>query len=112
MSSRPWMPLYVGDYLADTMHLTNSQHGSYLLLLMHYWQHDGLPPHERELMAIAKMTEAEWAGNCHVLARFFTKDWRNKRVDFELEKMKKRSAARAISGLKGAWAKHKKYGLP
>src|ERR1017187_9983294 len=105
---RPWMPLYVGDYLAKTSHLNAIQHGAYLLLIMHYWTHDGLPNDQKQLMAIARMTPDEWAGNCHVLAGFFDTKWRNKRADAEIKKVKNISERRSYAGLKGAWSKHGK----
>ena len=65
MSTRPWMPLYVGDYRADTNHLSAAQHGAYLLLIMHYWQHDGLPEDDRSLQKISGLTPHQWSSNCN-----------------------------------------------
>lgn len=91
MSANPtiWMPLYVGDYLGDTMHLTTEEHGAYLLLMMAYWKRGGpLPDNPKTLAAIAKMTPDAWSNAQAVLAEFFEVtpgiEWRHKRIEREL----------------------------
>ena len=80
MSSPPWMPLYIGDYRADTTHLNAAQHGAYLMLIMHYWQQGGLPDDDEQLARIACMSNGEWRKNRAVIRAFFGEGWRHKRI--------------------------------
>ena len=89
--SRPdtWMPLYVGDYLADTMQLTTAQHGAYLLLLMAYWRRGGpLPDDDAYLRNVARIDHGNsWRFIRKSLERFFQirdGEWHHKRVELEL----------------------------
>jgi uncharacterized protein YdaU (DUF1376 family) len=70
MSSPPWMPLYIGDYRADTTHL----------LIMHCWQQGGLPDDGEQLARIACMSITEWCENRAVIRAFFGEGWRHKRI--------------------------------
>lgn len=101
-----WMPFYIGDYLADTMHLSRDQHGGYLLLIFAYWRRGGaLPDDDNQLAAIAKATPAEWRKLRPVLAPFFQVGagvWRHKRIDAELERAITKTEKRANAGAKGA----------
>jgi uncharacterized protein YdaU (DUF1376 family) len=101
---RPWMPLYIGDYLKDTGHLTTLQHGAYLLLIMHYWQHGGLPADDAAKARICRLTGKQWESNCLAFASLFHSDWSHKRIDGELEKQKIISEKRAMFGRKGGTA--------
>lgn len=102
--SNVWMPLYVGDYLADTTHLSAAEHGAYLLLIMAYWQSGRpLPDDDGKLGRVARMSPKEWRAARATLAEFFTVEdgeWRHGRVDEELARAErvteqKRSAGRA-----------------
>ena len=99
--NRPWMPLYVGDYLGDTGHLTTAQHGAYLLLMMHYWRKGELPDDDRQLSKITKLPLKTWCEYRPILQDFFYDGWKHKRIEAELEKMMRVSLKRSIAGQKG-----------
>jgi uncharacterized protein YdaU (DUF1376 family) len=103
--SRPWMPLYVSDYLGDTRRLTTLEHGAYLLLIMEYWQHGGLPTDEAELADIAGLQPEEWERVRPRISRLFQDGWRHKRVDAELAKAAEISDRRKASGQAGGRSK-------
>lgn len=98
---RPWMPLYVGDYLADTRHLSTIEHGAYFLLILHYWQRGGLPDDDVQLARIVGVDFAQWEEIKPTLSKLFQPGWRHKRIDAEIAKCEQRVAA----GRKGGMAK-------
>jgi uncharacterized protein YdaU (DUF1376 family) len=95
------MPLYVGDYLGDTGHLTTAQHGAYLLLMMHYWRKGELPDDDRQLSKITKLPLRTWCEYRPTLQDFFYEGWKHKRIDAELTRMLHVSQKRALAGQKG-----------
>jgi uncharacterized protein YdaU (DUF1376 family) len=104
--ARPWMPLYVADYLADTAHLTAAESGAYLHLIMHYWLNNGLPDDDKKLARIARMTDKEWRAAKTTIAEFFHDGWRHGRIDAELAEAASKSDA-ARSSAKKRWDKRK-----
>jgi uncharacterized protein YdaU (DUF1376 family) len=80
------MPLYIGDYLADTMHLSTEQHGAYLLLLFHLWRRGLLHDDDVVLAKITGLTKSAWSSARPVLAEFFEIHegrWHHGRVERE-----------------------------
>lgn len=106
MSSYPYMPLFVGDYLGDTAHLTTLEHGAYLLLIMAEWQSGkALPAANGRLANVARLSSDEWMQVEPSLRPFFNVDgssWSHPRVQRELikvrEKSEKNRAAGKVSG--------------
>lgn len=91
-----WMPLYVGDYLADTTRFTCAEHGAYLLLIMDYWR-NGPPPDDDAILAqIARCNAADWRKvRAAVLGKFTLEDGKltHGRIDSELAEAAERKAS-------------------
>jgi uncharacterized protein YdaU (DUF1376 family) len=81
------MPLYIKDFLADTLHLSAAEIGAYLLLIMDYWQHDGLPDDDSQLAKIARVSPQRWRHMKPTLQAFFQVPWSHKRCEAEISKM-------------------------
>lgn len=106
MAAIPWMALYPSDYLADTAHLTRAQSGSYMFLLMNYWQ-TGKPLDNTDdrLAVVARMTPEEWQSEKAILGEFFQikrNKWTHKRVEVEIQKVLAKSVKNSENGRKGA----------
>ena len=106
MSSKPYMQLYIGDYLGDTAHLSTLEHGAYMLLIMHYWQSGKpLPNSNGRLARIARMSNEEWTSVRDTLAEFFTDDgtnWVHKRIEKELNHFSTKSEKAKAAGIASA----------
>jgi len=66
-----FMPIWIGDYKADTAHLDALGDGCYLNLLMHYWRTGPLPADDAALARIAKASPEQWAVWRDVVRAFF-----------------------------------------
>lgn len=99
MSNLPYMKLYWADYLADTSHLSATEHGGYLLLIGHYWRTGSLPDTPEKLARVARMTSRQWRQYGPTLMAFF-KDGRHKRIDRELQEAAAKSAVRGNAARK------------
>ena len=108
-----WMPLYIGDYLRDTMHLTTEQHGAYLLLIMAAWTRGGVLPADPTALAnIARVGPQRWVQVGPAIADFFKAEngkWVHSRIQLESIKANKTKEKRQEAGKYAAekrWESH------
>lgn len=86
--SKAFIKLNIGDHLADTRHLTATEHGAYFLMLMHYYNtKKPLPDDDTQLQRISGLKGKVWKEKKPILAQFFKIEngvWRQEKADREL----------------------------
>jgi uncharacterized protein YdaU (DUF1376 family) len=70
MSKFPFMPLFLGDLLSDTLHLSSQEFGAYVLLFCHAWKHEAKVT-VKDAQKIGRVGNRHWAAVKAKLAPFF-----------------------------------------
>jgi uncharacterized protein YdaU (DUF1376 family) len=106
MSKRPWMPLYIGDFLSDTMHLGATETGIYIRLIMHCWEHGRIPRDARQLALISHCDTRIWHRYQETVLQFFhpvdASTMHHRRVSAELLRSDEISSKRKEAGSRSA----------
>ena len=108
-----WMPMWTGDYLRETSHLSTEEHGAYILLLIHYWAKGGpLPDDNKRLANITGLPIKGWTDIRETISEFFQVDnekWVHVRLDEEMRIAKLNmlnKTKRALKGSDGRWGRN------
>lgn len=109
MSKAPFMPLWVSDFLGDTLDLDATEIGAYMLLLMAQWNRDGasLSPDQEKLRRICRCGR-NWPKVWGVIGRYFQADdcgIFSKRLRQEAQNVAAKREVNAHNGALGGAAK-------
>lgn len=110
MADFPALPLWTDAYLADTRHLSQAEHGAYLLLIVTAWRtHDcRLPDDDRLLARYAGCDLRTWRRQKPTIMAFWDLEegrWSQKRLMAEREYVMDLARKRAAAGSQGGHAK-------
>lgn len=72
MSRQPFFKLFFSDLVGDTLHLTDAEMGSYILLLGAMWNAGGpLPNDPKRLCRMARCSPRSWPARWEVIGPYF-----------------------------------------
>jgi uncharacterized protein YdaU (DUF1376 family) len=108
MSATPFMPLWVADFVGDTLDLDAKEIGAYMLILMTMWGRDGyLPNDEKKLQRVSRCGR-DWPRVWGAIGHYFTVQGdqiTQLRLRLELQKVAAKREVNAQSGARGGHAK-------
>lgn len=103
MAEFPALPLWTDAYLGDTTHLSTTEHGAYLLLLMVAWRSKDtrLPDDDKMLARYARCGAQQWRRLRPILEPFFVIEngfWWQRRLTDEASAVRQKRDAAAANG--------------
>jgi uncharacterized protein YdaU (DUF1376 family) len=103
MAEFPALQLWTDAYLGDTAHLTTTEHGAYLLLLMTAWRSGdcSLPDDDKMLARFCRMNCQQWARIKPLMLTFWKVEngrWRQSRLTDEWGAVKQKREAAIMNG--------------
>lgn len=104
----PFMPLWVGDFMAKTGDLDAKEAGAYLLLLMTMWGRGGTLPDDQKKLQLVARCGRDWPRVWATISRFFTAGngvISNQRLSEELQKCAAKRIVNSQNGERGGRAK-------
>lgn len=109
MSGTPIMPLWVGDFLADTLDLSAKEVGAYMLILMTMWKHGGrISADSKKLKRVARAGR-DWPAVWDAISKHFKTDGDgnifNQRLLDEHTNVARKVEANKKNGARGGRAK-------
>ena len=108
MSDTPFMPLWVSDFVGDTLDLEAKEIGAYMLILMTMWGRDGyLPNDSKKLQRVARCGR-DWPRVWASIQHYFTVEGdkiTQNRLLKELQKVASKRQVNAQNGSRGGHAK-------
>jgi len=106
------MPLWVSDFVGDTMDLSAKEVGAYMLLLMALWRRNGKLPFDEKTLRTITRTGRDWPAIWMKIERFFCindGELTNERLAQELQNVATKREVRSQLGALGGKAKALKY---
>ncbi|MBP3958367.1 YdaU family protein [Gemmata sp. G18] len=88
MTSIHTIPLHLGDFLSDTVHLSPAELGAYFRLIAFHYRlgPDGLPDDETQLRRVTGMDNKSWRSSRELILGFFEKSGDRRWVHARVQK--------------------------
>lgn len=106
-----WMPLFIGDFLRDTMGMTNEKIGALVLLYIRYWTNGPLKDDDEALSRIVRVKLDEWLMIKEEIMSFFELEgehWTHHHLEEQYQRWSATHAKKSEAGKKGAAARYRK----